>query len=100
MHFARYQGLGKPYWRGNICTRGVGKLGSKIENDIRLLKSFPYLHQRLKLATFCANKRLTYFLRTVSPELSRNTVIKLDEIFDRFWAETMQFNKKYQTSPF
>ncbi len=58
------------------------KIGSKIENDLHL-KSFPYLqvHQSLKLATFCANKRLTYFLRTVSPEFSRNTVIKLERIF-------------------
>jgi hypothetical protein len=76
------------------------KIGSKIENDILLLKSLPYLHQRLKLATFCANKRLTYFFRTVSPELLRNTVHKFDETFDRFWAETLQFPQNFQTSPF
>ena len=92
--------LGSPIGEETFAQELLEKIGSKVENDILLLKSFPYLHQRLKLATFCANKRLSYFLRTISPELSRNMVVKLDETFDKFWAETLQFPQNYQTSPF
>jgi hypothetical protein len=92
--------LGSPIGEEAFAQELLEKLGSKIENDILLLKSFPYLQQRLKLATFCANKRLSYFLRTISPELSRNTVTKLDETFDKFWAEALQFPQNYNTSPF
>jgi hypothetical protein len=92
--------LGSPMGEESFSQESLTKIASKIENDVLLLKSFPNLHQRLKLATFCANKRMSYFLRTVSPEISRNTIVKLDETFDRFWAETLKFPQNHQTSPF
>ncbi len=39
-------------------------------------------------------------LRTISTEISRIMIIKVDEKIDKFRAETLQFTKNYQTSPF
>ena len=44
-----------------------------IENDLRLLQRILYLHQQLKLSTFCTNTRQHYCLGTVSPRTSTST---------------------------
>ncbi len=61
MHFTQFKGLGKPKRRGYAAQDLLEKIASKFVNDIFLLKSFPYRYLHFKLATFRANKTMSYF---------------------------------------
>ena len=87
--------LGSPIGEDMFAQELLTKIALKIESDLQLHKAFPNIHQRLKLATFCSNKRISYFLQTVSPRISRNIIAQLDSTFDTFWAETLKFPHNY-----
>jgi hypothetical protein len=90
--------LGCPLGTRTFCQKVVERTAASIEGDLVLLKEFPHIHQRIKLATYCANTRATYYLRAVKLATSIPTMEKLDESFDNFMAQTLQFEQEHKTS--
>ena len=90
--------LGCPLGSSKFCSQLMNKLATKIEGDISALLLFPHIHQRLKLATYCANTRAAYFLRAASLDASRPAMKGLDSSFESFWATTLNFEAGYQHS--
>jgi len=76
----------------------VERTAASIEGDLVLLSEFPHIHQRIKMATYCANTRATYYLRAVKLATSMPIMKKLDASFDKFLAQTLQFEQGYKTS--
>jgi hypothetical protein len=63
------------------------------------LTHFPLLHQRIKLAIYCCNTRITYLLRTVPLATALPNLPQHDKMFDNFMAATLAFEDDYpQTS--
>jgi hypothetical protein len=92
--------LGCPLGTEAYCKLVLEDITSKIEQDLTLLKEFPWLHQRTKLAIFCSNTRATYFLRAATPTIAEPVMKRLDASFDEFLAHTLSFPATYrQESP-
>ena len=83
--------IGTLQYGQSICSTII----TQIENDLKTLKKFPHLHQRLKLLTFCTNTRLMYFLRTIPADLFKGDVQKSDDNIDNFLADTLSFPANY-----
>ena len=90
--------LGCPLGTSTFCQRVVEQTAASIEGDLVLLSEFPHIHQRIKLATYCANTRATYYLRAVKLATSMPIMKKLDASFDNFLAQTLQFEQGHETS--
>ena len=96
----RQQGLkvlGCPLGSDEYCRQVLEEIATKIEKDLTLLKEFPCLHQRLKLAIFCSNTRATYFLRTMAPHIAEPLMTRLDASFNEFLAHTLSFPPTFRT---
>ena len=88
--------LGCPLGSPGFCKDLMQALATKVEKDISVLVQFPHVHQRIKLATYCANTRAAYFLRAAPLDASRPAMKALDASFDGFWASTLNFEPGYQ----
>ena len=88
--------LGCPLGTDAFCKMVLQEIAQKIEKDLTLLKEFPWLHQRIKLAIYCSNTRATYFLRTMAPHIAEPVMTSLDGSFDAFLAHTLCFPTTYQ----
>ena len=78
--------LGCPLGSETYCNLVLEAIAVKIEQDLALLKEFPWLHQRTKLALYCSNTRATYFLRAIAPNIAEPVMKRLDASFDDFLA--------------
>ena len=67
----------------------------KIENSLKVLRDFPELHLKSKLAQCCVNTKITYFLRAKYPEVGVDTLEDLDVAFEEFYAHTLEFPESY-----
>ena len=92
--------VGCPLGTRQFCESTMLKTAEKIEQDINLLLRFPNKHQRIKLATYCVNSRASYFLRAADLEVSLPIMKDLDLSFDRFWAQTLNFEPEWATSSY
>ena len=92
--------LGCPLGSETYCKLVLEAIADKIEQDLALLKEFPWLHQRTKLAIYCSNTRATYFLRAIAPNIAEPVMKRLDASFDDFLAHTLSFPATHrQESP-
>jgi hypothetical protein len=57
--------IGCPIGTGAYCNTHIQKAIATVRTDLDLLTHFPLLHQRIKLAIYCCNTRITYLLLTV-----------------------------------
>ena len=83
--------LGCPIGSEAFCTEVLQRTVSKIEGDLEVLRTFPHLHHRIKLATYCSNTRASYFLRAAAIAISTPLMQHLDGSFDSFMAATLDF---------
>ena len=90
--------LGCPLGTSTFCQKVVERTAAAIEGDLVLLREFPHLHQRIKMAIYCANTRATYYLRAVKLATSIPIMRKLDVSFDNFIAQTLQFEQGHEMS--
>ena len=79
--------LGSPLGTCDFSERLFTDTGQKVEQDLFLLHEFPHIQLRMKLATFCTNMRISYFLRTVPQPVSDPIVKVLDSSFDALCAD-------------
>ena len=89
--------LGSPLGTRDFSERLFTDTAQKVEQDLFLLHEFPYIQLRMKLATFCTNMRISYFLRTVPQPVSDPIVKVLDSSFDALWADALHFPPQYDT---
>ena len=89
--------LGSPLGTALFSHQTFQATAETIEEDLSLLSEFPYIHLRTKLATFCTNMRISYFLRTVPMSISEPIVQRLDQSFDCLWATSLCFPLQYQS---
>ena len=54
--------LGCPIGTKEFCDHSIQTVIGKVERDLNQLRHFPHLHQRIKLAIYCCNPRITYLL--------------------------------------
>ena len=90
--------LGCPIGTADYCASLVDKIISKVGTDLQHLKQFPHLHQRVKLAIYCCNTRITYLLRAVSFQSHLQRLRDYDTMFDSFMAHTLAFEDAYANS--
>ena len=84
-----------------FCEELLSKTTAKIEGCLDLLHDFPELHLRSKLAQFCVNTKITYFLRAKYPEVgtdSGGSLDGLDMAFEDFYAKTFEFPESFDDS--
>ena len=87
--------LGCPIGTARFCQDVLKRTAAKIEEDLNVLRDFPSLHHRIKLATYCSNTRATYFLRAAAMAVSTPIMRNVDDSFDSFMAATLDFPEDY-----
>ena len=87
--------LGCPIGSTQFCTETFRRTAAKIEEDLNVLRDFPSLHHRIKLATYCSNTRASYFLRAAAMTVSTPLMQTLDDSFDSFMAATLDFPEEF-----
>ena len=90
--------LGCPIGTPVFCQTTVDQSLDCIKADLVLLQSFPYLHQRMKLAIYCCNTRASYLLRSLPAAIIDGPTRLLDQVFDAFTAKTLSFEEDYAVS--
>jgi hypothetical protein len=65
-----------------------------------MLIHFPHLHQRIKLAIYCCNTRISYLLQAVPPATAQPHLQQHDKMFDNFMATTLAFQDDYLQSAY
>ena len=93
--------LGCPIGSKPFCEELLSKTTEKIGGCLDLLHDFPELHLLSKLAQFCVNTKITYFLRAKYPDVgtdSGGTLDALDMAFEDFYARTFGFPDSFDDS--
>ena len=90
--------VGVPLGTHQFCQQQLQKTILSIKADLDLLKNFDFLHQRVKLALYCCNTRITYLLRATPLVVSTLDLPALDTHFEDFMASTLHFEENYAHS--
>ena len=83
--------VGSREYSEELLTKPIEKLVS----SLKVLQGFPELHLRSKIAQFCVNTKITYFLLAKYPEVGVDTLEDLDVAFEDFYAHTLEFPELY-----
>ena len=92
--------LGCPIGTKEFCDHSIQTVIGKVERDLNQLRHFPHLHQRIKLAIYCCNTRITYLLRAVPLAIALPRLSAYDSMFDNFMAHTLAFEEDYLHSAY
>ena len=92
--------LGCPIGTQVYSASQLQKTIAKVQTDLDLLNHFPHLHQRIKLAIYCCNTRISYLLQAVSLATSHSHLQQHDKMFDNFMATTLAFQADYLQSSY
>ena len=68
-----------------------GRNVAKIVQDVEHLELVDSLHLRCKLAVYCCNARISYFLRLASLRTSSAWTVKYDEAFECVFRRVLHF---------
>ena len=88
--------LGCPVGSEAYSEQLLSKAVTKIKNNLAVLREFPELHLRSKLAQYCVNTKITYFLRAKYPDVGSDTLDDLDLAFEDFYAHTLEFPESFR----
>jgi hypothetical protein len=91
--------LGCPIGSEEFCDRLLQTVINKVDTDLAHLRQFAPIHQRLKLAIYCCNTRITYLLRAVTTAIAVPRMREYDNMFDNFMAHTLAFETAYTQAP-
>ena len=64
--------------------------------SLEVLRDFPELHLRSKLAQYCVNTKITYFLRAKYTDVGTDTLDALEIAFEDFYANTLEFPESFR----
>jgi hypothetical protein len=85
--------VGVPLGTHQFCQQQIQKTILSIKADLDLLKTFYSLHQLefVKLALYCCNTRISYFLRLALLRTSSAWTVKYDEAFECVFRRVLHF---------
>ena len=58
-------------------------------------KGFGYLHQQVRLATFCVNTPPNFFMGILEADHFRDSLVAFDDSVDNFWADLLQLSDDF-----
>ena len=83
--------LGGAVGSESFCSEVFGRNVAKIVQDVEHLELVDSLHLRSKLAVYCCNTRISYFLRLASLRTSSAWTVKYDKAFECVFRRVLHF---------